>query len=57
MALSGWKALLKIAGCLLCWKELQVPGAPGSAPDCHLAGLGQSSPSPTALVEKGLSVV
>lgn len=56
MALSGWKALLKIGGCLLCWKELQVPKA-GLAPYCHLAGLGQSSTSATALVEKGLSVV
>lgn len=56
MALSGWKALLKIGGCLLCWKKLQVPKA-GLAPDHHLAGLGQSSTSPTALVEKRLSVV
>lgn len=55
-ALSGWKALLKIGGCLLCWKELQVLGV-GSAPDCLLAGLGQSFPSTTALVEQGISVV
>lgn len=38
MALSAWKALLEIGGCLLCWKELQVPGA-GGAPDCHSAAL------------------
>lgn len=36
VALSDWKAFLKIGGCLLCWKELQVPWSPWISPSLLL---------------------
>lgn len=57
MALSGWKALLKIGGCSHCWKELQVPWSPWFSSRLSFGWTGTKPHISHSLGGKGLSAV